>query len=114
MGAPDLLEHLYAAGLTLAIDGERLTVTPRGRLTDEMRQAIRESKRELMALLAGNRSASSQAAYWPNSSAMSDAEIDRFERRLIQFKQRGLADDRADRLADWLMLRDRRKADHIS
>ena len=108
MGAPDLLQHLDAAGLTLASDGERLTVTPRGRLTDEMRQAIRESKRELMALLADTKPAPSQAAYWPHSSAMNQSDIESIEARLMPLTQHGMVDAEADQLVSKLMQADQR------
>ena len=54
MGAPDLLRHLIEAGLHLDAIGDRLSVTPSERITDDMRQAIREFKPALLALLAGN------------------------------------------------------------
>ena len=51
MGAPDLLRHLRDSGFRLDVDGDLLTITPRDRLTDAMRQAIREFKPALLALL---------------------------------------------------------------
>ena len=53
MGALDLLQHLRGAGLSLAVDGDRLTVTPRARLTDDMRESIRANKGALLQALAG-------------------------------------------------------------
>jgi hypothetical protein len=47
-----LLRALRAAGFTPRPDGERLIVTPKDRLTDEWRQALREHKAGLLSLLA--------------------------------------------------------------
>lgn len=51
MGAAQVLEGLRAAGFTLRADGDRLTVTPGGRLAEADRQSIRAHKSELLALL---------------------------------------------------------------
>jgi hypothetical protein len=51
MGARDLLEALAVAGLAVTTEGDRLVVTPAGRLTDELRQAIRALKPDLLAEL---------------------------------------------------------------
>ena len=52
MGAPDLLQHLHGAGLTVTLsEGGGIKVSPAGILTDAQRQAIREHKPELIALL---------------------------------------------------------------
>ena len=53
MGAPDLLHHLRGAGLTVTpADGGGIRVMPAGILTDAQRQAIRDHRAELLALLA--------------------------------------------------------------
>lgn len=44
---------------------------------------------------------------WPHSSAMNGAEIDTFSARLQKFTAKGLARDKAEMLADKLVLRDR-------
>lgn len=52
MGAPELLQHLRGAGLALTVtDGGALHVAPRHALTDDLREAIRAWKPELVALL---------------------------------------------------------------
>lgn len=53
MGAPDLLQHLRGAGFRLDVAGDKLMVAPAAALTDAYRQAIREHRTELLALLAG-------------------------------------------------------------
>jgi len=53
MGAPDVLGHLRALGLTLAAEGSNIVVRPRQALTDEARQLIRAHKAELLAALTG-------------------------------------------------------------
>ncbi|WIT11417.1 hypothetical protein PFX98_21355 [Paucibacter sediminis] len=54
MGAFDLLQHLRTAGLALTVDGDNLIVTPRERLTDAMRSAIRAHKPGLLDALKAN------------------------------------------------------------
>lgn len=51
MGVP-ILQTLWAAGLTLTARGDELVVAPRNRLTDELRQVIREHKPEILGALA--------------------------------------------------------------
>jgi TubC N-terminal docking domain len=52
MGAPDLLQHLRAAGFALSLaDGDGIRVAPSAALTNAQRQAIRDHKPELLALL---------------------------------------------------------------
>jgi hypothetical protein len=51
MTATDLLTTLRSKGLTVAADGDALTVGPRELLTDELRAAIRAHKRDLLAEL---------------------------------------------------------------
>lgn len=49
MSAPDLFLHLRAAGFTLDVEGGALLVAPASKLTDDLRDAVRASKAELMA-----------------------------------------------------------------
>jgi hypothetical protein len=44
-----LLTRLRDAGLTVSRNGDSLVVTPRDRLTDELRETIRQQKAELLA-----------------------------------------------------------------
>ncbi|WP_200158655.1 hypothetical protein [Allochromatium vinosum] len=52
--AAEILHTLADQGFTLAVEGDRLTVSPSSRLTEPMRAEIRQHKAELVALLAAN------------------------------------------------------------
>jgi len=52
MNTATLLEEIRAAGLTLDPAPDGLRVTPKGRLTDELRAKIRAHKAELMAAIS--------------------------------------------------------------
>ncbi len=47
-----LVEKLKAGGFTLTAEGGRLRVAPAGRLTDELREAIRQRRAALLSLVA--------------------------------------------------------------
>jgi hypothetical protein len=51
MDAAWLLRHLEYSGLRLEINGKNIRVSPANKLTDAYRKAIKEQKRELMALV---------------------------------------------------------------
>jgi hypothetical protein len=114
MGAPDLLRHLRDSGLQLSVAGDLLTVTPRDRLTDEMRQAIREFKPALLALLAGAKPEPTQSPYWPNTQHANDTELDTMQARLMLFTRRGMDDTEADQLADKLLKVDREQSGQVT
>lgn len=52
----ELLARIREAGLTVSRNGDQLIVMPRQRLTDELRGAIRDAKRELLLALAAEQS----------------------------------------------------------
>jgi TubC N-terminal docking domain len=52
MGAHPLLERLRREGFTLTRDGDKIMVAPRSRLTNELREAIRQRRAEILATLA--------------------------------------------------------------
>ena len=53
MTAPVLLDELRTKGVHLAVEGEHVVVdAPRGALTDDLRQTIRQHKAALLAVLA--------------------------------------------------------------
>lgn len=55
MGAADILDpltKLRAAGLTVTMDDGRVIVQPAERLTDELRQTIRDHRAEIVATLS--------------------------------------------------------------
>jgi hypothetical protein len=115
MGAPDLLEHLRAAGLTITADGDRLTVTPRDLLTEDLRSAIRENKTALLAALMPA-PVSRPVRLVQGFSREADPDLDQGEpwtgqepdpqdlahARLIAM---GLDDPEAATLAEWMTLR---------
>ena len=51
MSALPLLDQLRNAGLTVTRTGDHLIVAPRERLTDELRNAIRDAKPKLLSVL---------------------------------------------------------------
>jgi len=55
MGAADLLQHLRAAGFAVSLNqAGGITIAPASRLTDADRQALRQSRAEVLALLGGS------------------------------------------------------------
>jgi hypothetical protein len=54
MEAALLLTCLQTAGLTVTRTGDQLIVAPRDRLTDELRNAIRDAKPKLLSALTPN------------------------------------------------------------
>lgn len=48
MGAPDLLVHLHAIGVSVIVERGALLVRPASALTPDLRHAIRANKPELM------------------------------------------------------------------
>ena len=52
MGAGHLLAELAGAGLSVTADRDRLVIRPASKLTDDMREALRLGKTEILALLA--------------------------------------------------------------
>ena len=119
MGAPYLLQHLRAAGISFEASGGNLIVAPRNRLTDVLRLAIRTHKAALLVLLTTQSPSSDMPpdpdrCCWPHSTAMNTAEIDRFLARLETFIRKGMGLDAAETLADALVLRDRETDDRRS
>lgn len=70
MGAPDLLLHLRGAGFRLDVAGDKLMVAPAGALTDAHRQAIRDYRGELLALLAGEANDAEREAFEERAAIM--------------------------------------------
>lgn len=54
MSGKALLLQLRNAGLSVSVDADQLVITPRGRLTDSLRTAIRQSKPELARAIAAD------------------------------------------------------------
>lgn len=110
MGAPDLLRHLREAGFTVApADGGGIRVAPSASLTDAHRQAIRDHRAELLALLTPPPDPDRWC--WPDSDAMNRAELEQFANRAQQFNRRGMSAEAAEAIADRLVIRDREQDD---
>ena len=125
MGAPDLLQHLLDAGFILAVaDAGGIRIAPISKLSDAHRQAIRDHRAELLALLSGapppttgplsDSLAAAPAVNpdrwcWPHSNAMNGAELATFASRTQRFTWRGVTTDDAEALADRLVIRDRQQ-----
>lgn len=120
MGAQDLLQHLRGAGLSLAVDGDRLTVTPRERLTDDMRESIRANKAALLQALAwpASRPTPPPKSYEriPESDhgePWTGQEPDPQDVAHARLVCMGLDDPEAAKLAEWMMLRQEHGDDRI-
>ena len=123
MGARDLLNDLAEAGMTIRADGNRLLIRPAEKLTDDMRQALRAAKAELLAELGARPAnanptalppspirqwrlskADADRCHWPT---WDDDEIAAFVARHARLLAQGLTNGDADDLAERLTLRDR-------
>lgn len=122
MGAPDLLQHLRGAGLTITADGDRLTVTPRERLTDDMRESIRANKAALLQELAvpSPRPCPPSESYEriPEVGANDDdpwagQELDPQDLAHARLIGMGLDDPKATELAEWMTQRPEHGDDRI-
>lgn len=51
MGANDLILHLRESGFSIGLHDDRLQVAPADKLTDELKQTIRQSKTEILSEL---------------------------------------------------------------
>ena len=112
MGAPDVLQHLRAAGLHLAVSGDKIIVTPRSVLTDDLRQTIKENRYKLLLALtatrrSGNPLMTAEQADDCHAGAWDDNELTAFTTRVLMLQRRGIEADDADNLAERLTLRDR-------
>ena len=119
MGAPDLLAYLRGAGFTLTLTGDGgLGIAPAGALTDDDRQAIRNQRFDLLALLTHSAPVSAPPDpdrwCWPHSDAMNGAELAAFTARRVQLMRWGWIESEAEALAERLVKRDRNKDERAS
>lgn len=116
MGARELLANLAGAGLSVIADGDRLVIRPASKLTDDMRAALRDVKREVLALLAPEQQpdalGASHDAFEP--PACTDDESASFLVRRARMVRWGWAEGDADALARRLAKRDRDQDDRVS
>src|SRR5688572_11325027 len=64
MGAPEVLYELVGAGMHVSVHGERLRVSPASALTDGLRERLRASKAELLALMRRGAAGDAAADSW--------------------------------------------------
>jgi virulence-associated protein VagC len=108
MAARDLLADLAGAGLSVIADGDRLVIRPASKLTDGMRAALRNSKREVLALLATEQQPDSlgepQETF--GTPSCTDADSALFRERRARMLRWGWAESDVDALAGRLANRD--------
>jgi hypothetical protein len=112
MGAPDVLQHLHAAGLNLTLLDGKIIVQPRSKLTDDLRQSIKDNRDKLLHALAatrrsGNPLMTAEQADDCHAGAWDDDELSAFTARVLVLQRRGIEAGDADNLAERLTLRDR-------
>lgn len=120
MGAPDLLNHLRASGISVRVEGDKLMVTPASSVTPDVRGHIRTHKTALVALLSkpperANQSANPLMSFAQSESChrggWDDAEISAFTARTVRLQKLGVGNSMAEHLAERLTLRDREHDD---
>jgi hypothetical protein len=126
MGARALLSDLGGAGLSVRLIDDKIIVTPKDRLTDPLRDAIRTHRAELVealkpepALPTAPPAAPTARIYRLTRAQAGEAHaeswnadtIDAFTARRDAILRRGYSADDADDLAERLTLRDREQDD---
>ncbi len=134
MGARELLATVSAAGLSITADGDRLVIRPASKLTDPLRDALRQAKPELLVLLhavpsrmgrggADDLRADSQEKNASDGTGANDDlatvartpdDLARFTARRDRLVRWGWAEADAERMAERLALRDREQDDRVS
>jgi hypothetical protein len=117
MGARDLFRRLRGSSFELSLtEHGGVKVTPASALTDDIRQAIRVNRAELVELLRGCGGTSPTPRHYQLSKAdadhchwppWSEPEIAIFSVRVLTFIRRCMSPADADDLAESLTLRDR-------
>lgn len=112
MGACELLHDLAGAGFHITAEADRLVIRPWSKLPDDMREALRHAKPELLALLRGI--ACAPEALDLAAVAWTDADIARFLDRRARLLRWGWAEPDAETLAERLVKRDREHDGRVS
>ena len=112
MGTAGVLQHLHAAGLHLVLSGDKIMVTPSARLTDDLRQTIKDNRDKLLRALAprrqsGNALMTAEQTDDCHAGGWDDSEVSTFTARVLMLLRRGIGVDDADDLAERMTLRDR-------
>ena len=112
MSARDLLAGLADAGLSVTVDGDRLLIRPASRLTDGMREALRDAKVELLVLLRDIQSTPESTDLAGLDTARADlAQFQALRSRMVL---RGWTAPEADAQAVRLTKRDREQDERVS
>lgn len=82
------LTRLRAAGFKVMAQGDKVLISPRERLTDELRAWIREHKPTLLAELGQSRDRPSLAATLATGDPASDSDRDRAYREVLAVLER--------------------------
>jgi len=106
MDARDLLAMLAIAGVNVEADGDKLVSWPASRMTNDMREALRAAKPEVLVALAEQTDAFNP--HWTRGKA--SLSLDRYA-RLIRW---GWAEPQAGKMAELLAQRDREQDDRVS
>lgn len=71
-----LVDYLRGAGLAIELEGERLRVTPADRLTEDLRQFVRDHRAELLAELgtANDAQSASEPQHFVRTAATATPE----------------------------------------
>lgn len=110
MDPRELLTDLALHGVSVQAKDGALEIRPAGLLTNPMREALRECKPALLALLSSETNPyrlSATDADRCHAPCWTDAEITRFVARVSAFMRQGFSASDADDLAERLVLRDR-------
>lgn len=115
MGARELLDDLTSAGFQITARPDRLVIRPASKLTNELRDALRSAKTELLTLLHAPAEPEPHARPYRLSPAAADAAhaqpwghaaIVHFVARVSMLMRSGFDAADADDLAERLHLRD--------
>lgn len=104
MGARDLLADLHGAGFSLVADGDRLVIRPASKLTDELREALRNAKPELLSLLKRNTEPSQHNRR--HAGTWTEPTMRRFLDRRDRLMRWGWSEPEAERTAERLTVAD--------
>lgn len=110
MDPRELLTDLALHGVSVQAKDGALEIRPAALLTNPMRQALRECKPALLALLGTEKNPyrlTATDADRCHGPCWTEAEITRFVARVSTFMQQGFSASDADDLAERLVLRDR-------
>lgn len=101
MGARDLLAELAGAGLSVTVDGGNLVIRPRELLTDDLRNAVKANKPDLLTILKAPAMPPADAASDDQAQAAAEATA----MLLKRLRRVGLDAESAEQAAAWARTR---------